>query len=71
MDSLLTPTDTLTYLREAARLAGLQLDDDQLTRVAEQFVPSARMAAALLDFQLPPGLDPLPLPALSIRADHD
>jgi hypothetical protein len=53
MDSPLTSADMLPYLREAARLTGLQLDDDQLTRVAAQFVPSARMAAILLDFSLP------------------
>jgi hypothetical protein len=71
MDSPLTSADMLPYLREAARLTGLQLDDDQLTRVAAQFVPSARMAAILPDFSLPAGLDPLPLPVLSTRTDHD
>jgi hypothetical protein len=29
------------------------------------------MAAILLDFSLPAELDPLPLPVLSTRTDHD
>ncbi len=74
MDSPLTPADVLPYLREAARLTGLPLDDDQATRVATQFVQSARMAATLMDFSLPPSLDPFALPLLpvvSTQDDHD
>src|SRR5260370_41394502 len=71
MDSPLTPADVLPYLREAARLTGLPLDDDQATRVATQFVQSARMAATLMDFSLPPSLDPFALPLLPVVSTQD
>ena len=53
--------DPETYAAQAAALLGIALDDEARAGVAVHLQRTAEAAQLVLDFELPPELDPAPL----------
>ena len=58
MKNTVNAIDIEKYVAEAARAQGLTLDAEQLQRVAAVFVRNADIAKLVLDFDLPPLIEP-------------
>jgi Protein of unknown function (DUF4089) len=51
-------TDTEQFVAAAAQAQGLTLDPEQLQRVAAIYARNAEIARLVMDFDLPPSIEP-------------
>jgi hypothetical protein len=55
------PDAVTAYVRAAVAAQGLTLEAEALQRVVQTFGRNARLAALVLDFEVPPEVEPAPV----------